>query len=716
MGDSSWPLKYGDYGAGNCNGCHGYPPLDAVRRNRARGIMQDALIDTTYGGYAGGGDAHNVPDHLAPTVRGDARLDALPEVPPLDTTHAQNPLQVQRANIQVTIAATYDDKAAAAAALDARRRPDGLLLHERELPRRRADAVLERRHDQHRRRSARSATSTRTFANRAAATQWNSAITGVHAVTTTVSGQNHSANAQATCGGALSCHLGVPTNHLGANLDDSAMVELTTATANLRAGITIATGPGHDPNADTCAVSCHREGSTWARLNDRTKATAPITDLVNVCATCHGTFAAGWVGGAGVLDRPNMTGVSGPAALTSGHASNWDGDANLDEVTGNHGTCKTCHGMNALADADTDYLTGTTVGAFWNPAGTVGYHGNGSIDMNGPSAAINAGEQRDAAGFRVQRQRRRHARDLGLRVHLGLPRRRGERQPQHGRLGDLAARSTRTTARATAPAATAAARRRREREELLAGRFERQRREPREAPPAAHDEAGAGALQRDPHPAADRQRQRHLERQAGRAVHATATPAPARTGTTARGEPAGRGQHVLHALAAQDAGQRRLGDGRRRDLRDGQLPQQQGDDEHGGDRLLWNGNTTTNTTACIMCHTDINERRQCDGADAPGARDDGDGRRERLLGLPRGGDVGHAGDGAGGGPHQRHVPGFRERGVHVQRFVPDGRHLRGQPLPQQRAEHDGSRRTRGARSWAAGRTAARSATARPRRR
>ena len=39
------------------------------------------------------------------------------------------------------------------------------------------------------------------------------------------------------------------------------MVELTTATAGLRAGITVATGPGHDPNADTCAVACHREGA-----------------------------------------------------------------------------------------------------------------------------------------------------------------------------------------------------------------------------------------------------------------------------------------------------------------------------------------------------------------------------------------------------------------------------------------------------------------------
>ena len=93
-----------------------------------------------------------------------------------------------------------------------------------------------------------------------------------------------------------------------------------------------------------------------------------------------------------------MTGVGGPVGLTSGHASNWDGDANLDEVTANHGVCKTCHGMNALADADTDYLTGTTVGAFWNPAGLTGFHGNGSIDMNGPSKDINAGNNATALG------------------------------------------------------------------------------------------------------------------------------------------------------------------------------------------------------------------------------------------------------------------------------------------------------------------------------
>ena len=226
-------------------------------------------------------------------------------------------------------------------------------------------------------------------ASRAAATQYNSAITGVHAVTTTVSGQNHSVNAQATCGGAVSCHTGVPTNHLGANLDDSAMIELTTATAGLRAGITVATGPSHDPNLDTCALSCHKEGAKWARLNDRTKSTALITDTAQVCDTCHGTTATGWVTGV-TLSRPNMTGVGGPGLLTGSHEVDWNGDGTSAEVASNHGTCKTCHGMNATTDANTNYLTGTTVGAFWNPAGATGFHGNGSIDMNGPSAAINA--------------------------------------------------------------------------------------------------------------------------------------------------------------------------------------------------------------------------------------------------------------------------------------------------------------------------------------
>ena len=79
----------------------------------------------------------------------------------------------------------------------------------------------------------------------------------------------------------------------------------------------------------------------------------------------------------------------------------------------------------------------------------------------------------------------------------------------------------------------------------------------------------------------------------------------------------------------------------------------------------WNGNTTTNTTACIMCHTDITERRQPHGSDAPGAPDDVDGRRERLLRLPRGDDLGDAGDGAGGGTHQRHLRGRRRGELHV---------------------------------------------------
>jgi len=116
MGTSGWPLKYGDFGAGNCNGCHGYPPLTATDlAARGGGEYVDAQVDTAYGGYAGGGDAHNVPEHLATNVV--ANNGWTPCLPCHDSTSHMTTTSILRANItgDVIFPAAYDDKAAPAA-------------------------------------------------------------------------------------------------------------------------------------------------------------------------------------------------------------------------------------------------------------------------------------------------------------------------------------------------------------------------------------------------------------------------------------------------------------------------------------------------------------------------------------------------------------------------------------------------------------------------
>ena len=112
MGDSAWPLRYGDYGSGTCNGCHGYPPLTAADMGTKGANYPDALIDTTYGGYAGGGDAHNAPDHIALTVTAaDGWTPCLPCHP--STSHMTT-TSVLRANINVSFPAAYNAKSGAA--------------------------------------------------------------------------------------------------------------------------------------------------------------------------------------------------------------------------------------------------------------------------------------------------------------------------------------------------------------------------------------------------------------------------------------------------------------------------------------------------------------------------------------------------------------------------------------------------------------------------
>ena len=128
-------------------------------------------------------------------------------------------------------------------------------------------------------------------------------------------------------------------------------------------------------------------GNTWGRIWFDNADQATGTE----CAGCHGSFATGWTTNAGTLVRPDMTSVSGPGALTATHASNWDGDANADEVspTSYHSVCKSCHGMNSAADKNPNYAVSAGATPLWNKAGFPSDHGNGSVTINGPSADEN---------------------------------------------------------------------------------------------------------------------------------------------------------------------------------------------------------------------------------------------------------------------------------------------------------------------------------------
>ena len=49
---------------GNCNSCHGYPPVKSMTGLGVHGNYSTALLDTFNGGYAGGGGSHAVPGHV----------------------------------------------------------------------------------------------------------------------------------------------------------------------------------------------------------------------------------------------------------------------------------------------------------------------------------------------------------------------------------------------------------------------------------------------------------------------------------------------------------------------------------------------------------------------------------------------------------------------------------------------------------------------------
>ena len=86
-----------------------------------------------------------------------------------------------------------------------------------------------------------------------------------------------------------------------------------------------------------------------------------------------------------------MTGVSGPGAVAAGlTTTTGTATRQSSEISPNHRVCKNCHGMNSPTDAEATY----NVTSMW---GGAGFHGNGSLDMNGPSAQ-QRGTTQTAAG------------------------------------------------------------------------------------------------------------------------------------------------------------------------------------------------------------------------------------------------------------------------------------------------------------------------------
>ena len=222
-----------------------------------------------------------------------------------------------------------------------------------------------------------------------------------------------------------------------------------------------------------------------------------------------------------------------------------------------------------------------------------------------------ADERRGRRECPLHRERRLQPDDLGLRQRR-LSRQRRQIQ-RDGRARRWSSCGSSAPARATA--ATAAARPGRARATTGRTSSHRQPREHGGTAPAAHDAAGAGALQREHQPMllTDNGNGNSSVKQVELCSYCH-TNARHRRRSRQRRQPAGRGQHVLHALAAEDAGQRGLG--RRPAAGPARRPTATTTRRRrtrAGIDFSWNGNTTTNTTACIMCHADIHERGHATG-------------------------------------------------------------------------------------------------------
>ena len=145
-------------------------------------------VDTAYGGYAGGGDAHNAPDHVATTVTAAAGCAA--SLPCHPSTSHLTTTSVLRANVSVAFRAPPMTPRAA--------RPLSRPAADLRRPPARTSAATAGR----RRRSGKAASigvatqctachAAEPAASQAAASQWNSAFSGLHARAGSVSLENH---------------------------------------------------------------------------------------------------------------------------------------------------------------------------------------------------------------------------------------------------------------------------------------------------------------------------------------------------------------------------------------------------------------------------------------------------------------------------------------------------------------------------------------------
>jgi predicted CXXCH cytochrome family protein len=232
----------------------------------------------------------------------------------------------------------------------------------------------------------------------------NAPSSGLHTGTPSITGNAHDDSWDAdgadgsVVANCVTCHTTTPTNpsanHIDGTFDASiGSLDVSHPKVQLDAsvGFVDAATPTCGPTGGAF-TTCHGPGGTgngdagsWMRRWDTSVANTDGTE----CANCHGgsptdaapTVWTAWTTNAGNLARPNMTGVAGPPGLTAAHATDWDG-TNGEKIQTTHNVCKTCHGMNSATDAEATY----NVTSMWGGGGN---HGNGSIDLNGPSAQIN---------------------------------------------------------------------------------------------------------------------------------------------------------------------------------------------------------------------------------------------------------------------------------------------------------------------------------------
>ena len=263
----------------------------------------NALVDTAYSGYAGGGDAHNVPEHLATTVV--ATQGWTPCLPCHESRTHMTTASVLRANItgDVVFPAAYNAKSGTgtftAGAGPSAASCANVSCHGGQTTPFWDGGTID---------VATQCTACHAVepvAAQASTLQYNSAWSGLHGRAGSVSGENHTAT-DASVGDfadsdlCTDCH-GLPAQHF-AGLDTTAMDALTDADF-----VTTWDGTGGNISATGCAVICHSDTNTvpnpdvprWARKWSDTITTVTANGSLTgpECANCHGTQADGWVAG-----------------------------------------------------------------------------------------------------------------------------------------------------------------------------------------------------------------------------------------------------------------------------------------------------------------------------------------------------------------------------------------------------------------------------------